>query len=162
MRPHCTVPHWYGVVIPYPCLINNNYRFKKFSPLLNRFKSSCMILRCVCFCMSVNACGTHHTATFFLKIYSVKIQWTVVRGILVSAFISLSSTHWSLSTTVVTTAMLVLLITVEGQPDHRLSSVLTRPFLKCLCHLWTVLLSCIAFPQTSFNKEWILETVLQR
>ncbi len=36
--------------------------------------------------------------------------------------------------------------------DLRLSSVLTLPFLKCLCHHWIVLLSSVTFPQTFFNK----------
>ncbi len=66
---------------------------KKFSPpLLNHFKCSRSILRRVRFCMSVNASGTHHTATFFLNKCSVKIWWTVVHNMPVSAYISLTIT----------------------------------------------------------------------
>ncbi len=72
--------------------------------------------RCVCFCASVNVCGTHHAATFFLNKCSVKIRWTVICGIPVSASVSLTITRRSLSSTVVIIVMLVLLITVEGQP----------------------------------------------
>ncbi len=108
-------------------------QFKKFSLLLNGFKCSRTILRCVRFCASVNACGTHHTATFFLT--------------------------WSWSSTVAMIAILVLSIAVEEHLGHRLSYVLTLPSLKYLCHHWTVLLTGVAFPQTSFNEVWMMGTL---
>ncbi len=51
---------------------------------------------------------------------------------------------------------------IEEQTDCGLSSVLTLPFLRCLCHHWTILLSSVAFSQTSFNKVWMTGTVLAR
>ncbi len=57
--------------------------------------------------------------------------------------------------------MLVLLITLEGWPDHhRYSSLLILPSLNCLCHCWIVLLSSVAFPQTTFNNVWMTGIVL--
>ncbi len=53
--------------------------------------------------------------------------------------------YQSSSSIVAMIAMLVLLITVEGQLDHGLSSVLTFPSLKRLCHCRIVLLSSVAF-----------------
>ncbi len=72
---------------------------------------------------------------------------------MVSASVSITITHRSAFSTVAMIAMLVLPITVEGWPDHRLSSVFALPSL-------TVLLSRVAFPQTSFNEAWIIRTVL--
>ncbi len=59
-----------------------------------------------------------------------------------------------------TTTMLVLSITVQKQPEHHLSSVLTLPFLKRLYHHGTVLLSSVAIPQTPFNKAWMIGTIM--
>ncbi len=100
-----------------------------------------------------NTCDTHYTTTFFSNKSSVKIRWTVVCGIPVSASTSFTITHWSSASTVATIAVLVLSITVEGWPDHRLSSVLILPSLKHLHHRWTVFLPSVAFLQTSFNKQ---------
>ncbi len=84
----------------------------------------------------------------------------MVWGIPVSASISLTATHQYLSSNVTTIAMLVLSSAVEERSDYRLSSILTPPSLKCLCHHLTILLSSVAFPQTSFNKTWMMGTVL--
>ncbi len=70
--PNITLRFYFRIEIPHPCLINGNYLIQKFfSSLLDHFKCSCAILRHVCFCISVNACGTYYNVTFFLNKCSV-------------------------------------------------------------------------------------------
>ncbi len=104
----------------------------------------------VCQCMW---CPPH--CYFFVEQLLSSITWPVVLSILVSASISFTVTCGSSSSTVLTIVMLVLSITVEGWPDHVVSSVLTLSSLNHLYHHWTVLLPSVVFPQISFKEEWM-------
>ncbi len=103
-------------------------QFKNFFPHLDHFKCSGMILRCVCFCATVNACGTHYTATFFLNKCSVKIQWTVACGIPVSASISLTITRRSLSKYYVDDSNASIVDCYRGSTEPRIVICAYSPF----------------------------------